>query len=348
MRPVDVSIVGGGIFGLCAAWSCHQRGLSVRVFEAATLGAGASGGVVGALSPHMPDNWNPKKAFQFKALSQARSFWRSVEDVSGIDPGYRRVGRIIPLRSERALQLARSRIAEAGRNWDGTASFEVLERSGEVTGPFGVVHETLSAKLYPKLAIQSLGAALRRLGVQIVETAPVAPGKIEASRLTVVAAGHQSGQPAPALDGLVRGVKGQAALLSHVMPAGQPVLFDDGLYIIGHERHGTAVGSTSENSWTTDGTDEQLDALLARARNVLPALSAAPVLERWSGIRPRGPKPDPLLGQIDADTWVFTGGFKIGFGIAHALAETLADGLTGCPMDVPESFLLKSHLRGDR
>lgn len=51
----DVLVVGAGIFGLSCAWACIERGLSVVVAERAAPGAGASGGPVGALAPHLPE-----------------------------------------------------------------------------------------------------------------------------------------------------------------------------------------------------------------------------------------------------------------------------------------------------
>ena len=64
MASVDVTVRGGGIFGLACAWACAQRGARVRLIEARAIGAGSSGGLVGALSPHVPEQWNAKKQFQ--------------------------------------------------------------------------------------------------------------------------------------------------------------------------------------------------------------------------------------------------------------------------------------------
>ena len=71
MASVDVTVRGGGIFGLSIAWACLRRGARVRVVEPAAWGAGSSGGLVGALSPHVPEAWNPKKAFQLESLLMA-------------------------------------------------------------------------------------------------------------------------------------------------------------------------------------------------------------------------------------------------------------------------------------
>ena len=71
----EVTIYGAGIFGLSIAFTCLRRGAKVRVIDPNGPGAGASGGIVGALAPHVPENWNEKKAFLFESLVMAGSFW---------------------------------------------------------------------------------------------------------------------------------------------------------------------------------------------------------------------------------------------------------------------------------
>lgn len=56
MARVDLTVRGGGAFGLCIAWEAARRGARVRLIETVAIGAGASGGIVGALSPHVPEN----------------------------------------------------------------------------------------------------------------------------------------------------------------------------------------------------------------------------------------------------------------------------------------------------
>jgi len=58
MAIADVTVRGAGVFGLSVAYACAQRGAKVRVIDPRGVAAGASGGIVGALAPHVPENWN--------------------------------------------------------------------------------------------------------------------------------------------------------------------------------------------------------------------------------------------------------------------------------------------------
>ncbi|MEM7191005.1 MAG: FAD-dependent oxidoreductase, partial [Pseudomonadota bacterium] len=127
-----------------------------------------------------------------------------------------------------------------------------------------------------------------------------------------------------------------------------PLLYDHGLYIVPHVGGTVAVGSTSEKQFDApDDTDAQLDDLIQRARSVCPALADAPVIERWAGVRPKPPGREPVIGPIPGTRhWMATGGFKIGFGIAHLagdiLVEIIRQEQPSTPL--PETFLPVSHL----
>lgn len=341
----DVTVMGGGIFGLSVAWACARRGARVRLVEREAIGAGASGGVVGALAPHVPENWNAKKAFQLDSLLMAEAFWAGVHEVGGVDPGYARTGRIQPVLPG-GEALARDRATGARELWRGEAEWHVLERApafapASETGLW--VHDSLSALLHPARACAALAAALRAHGVELV----IGAGQ-EAPRGPVVWATGSAGLAELSADlGRSVGVpvKGQAALL-RFEARGAAQIFAEGLHIIPHHDGTVAIGSTTEREFDGLGTDGQLDALIERAARVVPLLHGAPVTRRWAGLRPRARSRAPMLGAWPgrAGHFVANGGFKIGFGMAPGVAEVMADLVLEGTDRVPEGFRVEDSL----
>jgi glycine/D-amino acid oxidase-like deaminating enzyme len=343
-RP-DLTVRGAGIFGLSIAWEAARRGARVRVIETVRIGAGSSGGVVGALAPHVPGQWNEKKAFQLESLLMAQAWWGAVDAESGLSAGYARTGRLQPLADDRAVAAARARGVEAASLWQGRAVWQVIPATGgwQPDSPTGwLVHDTLTARLNPRPALASLAAAIRARGGDI------GPGDQDVVGPVIWATGT-AGLEALSVD-LGRpvggGVKGQAALLAYNAPA-LPQLFIDGLHIVPHSDGTVAIGSTSERQWSDPaGTDDQLEALIRRARAACPALAGAAVLDRWAGLRPRSASRAPMLGPWPGKEaqFIANGGFKIGFGVAPKVAEVMADLVLDGVDRVPVAFRVEASL----
>lgn len=345
MAIADLTIRGAGIFGLSIAYSCARRGAKVRVVDPGGIAAGASGGIVGALAPHVPELWNAKKAFQFDSLLMAETFWAEIADRSGLSPGYGRTGRLQPVADAQALSLARQREASAAELWQGRASWKVIraEEAGSwaPASPSGwLVHDTLTARIHPRRACEALAKALKTLGCEFLNEAPQSGPEIWATG----AAGLQDlsaklerpvGMP----------IKGQAALLQ-LDQAEAPQLFVEGVHVVPHQDGTVAIGSTTEREYQDLTTDTQLDEVIATARAAIPALAHAPVILRWAGLRPRAKSRAPMLGEhpLRPDTWIANGGFKIGFGMAPKIAEIMADLTLEARDTIPTEFKIEASL----
>jgi len=136
-------------------------------------------------------------------------------------------------------------------------------------------------------------------------------------------------------------VKGQAATFGGVDARDMPLIFGEGTYVIPHANGEIAVGSTTEKEWDQPfETDEKLDQVIANALQVCPALRHGKILNTWAGLRPRGRKPDPILGPVTGPKGYFvaTGGFKIGFGIAHVAGDILGKMIAKEPFELPKQF----------
>lgn len=334
MARVDLTVMGAGIFGLSIAWEAARRGARVRVIEAAGVGAGASGGLVGAMSPHVPEHWNPKKAFQLQSLLMAEGWWAVVAAASGCATGYGRTGRLQGLADQAAVDLARARAVSARSLWGDAAVWRVRQCLGVAWEPASasgwLVEDTLSARVQPKAALAALVAAIRASGGEVLVGSGVVEGR-------VIWATGVAGLQALGAGG---GVKGQAlAVQFAALDAAQ--LFVAGLHIVPHADGTVAIGSTSESQWedpqAVDGLGE---ALLARAVAALPVLAGAAVVARWAGVRPRAASRAPLLGAWPGrpGQFVANGGFKIGFGMAPKVAEVMADLVLEGRDAVPDGF----------
>lgn len=336
----DITIRGAGIFGLSVAWACCNRGARVQVIDPHGPGAGASGGLVGALAPHVPENWNAKKQFQFESLLMAAPFWADVEAAGGLSSGYGRTGRLQPIGDAHHLALAEARSHTARDLWQDQAIWQVRPVDAFGTwappSPTGlVIHDTLSARLHPRQACDALTAALRARGVSISRDGPDqgrvlwATGAQDLDRISQ-ARGRLFGA----------GIKGQAALLD--LDAGPvPQLFADTLHIIPHADGTVAIGSTSEREYTEPTTtDDLLDDILIRAMRAVPILQGARVIARWAGLRPRSRSRAPVLGAhpLFPDQFIANGGFKIGFGMAPKVAVVMADLMLENRDSIPPDF----------
>lgn len=361
--------------GLWAAVHAERLGIETLLVDAGRLGQGASGGLLGALMPHMPDKWSEKKQFQFDALVSLEDEIAAMEAETGLAAGYRRSGRLMPLPKPHLHKIALGHSQDAETHWHhGERRFHwhVLEAApvdgwiDPAAGDSGFVFDTLAARVAPRAFIRVLTGFLDRakhvrlaegLEIQSIDPdrgiATTREGTICFSRC-ILSSGHRS---FPLLDGLTPGrhsllgqpVKGQAALLKADVDLGSPVIFRDGLYIVPHEGGLVAVGSTSENRFDDPvSTDGQLDKLLTAARTMAPELADAEVVERWAGLRPKAIDRDPMVGAHPDHPRLIalTGGFKVSFGLAHRLAEAaIREAMEiPCSFKLPEGFALSHHI----
>lgn len=348
-RIPDVLIVGAGVLGLWAARHAILRGETVALVEKRHVGAGASGGFLGALMPHMPDSWNPKKQHQYDGLSSIGDAVSALEADTGLSCGFRRCGRIMPLTHAKILKQVGRRIQGAFENWHDRYEMKICDKDAypdwlsPELAPEGIQQDTLSARINPRAYLSALDAFVRPRG-EITEGKAVTQISVK-HRQVVLSNGERhsagrivfaNGWEAYTLlqpfmndinDGepIGRGVKGQAVLLEHVHDDRLPIVYHDGTYVVPQEGNRIAVGSTSHNTWSgpPDAFDTADMAFYRKAIELVPAIEGAPIIARWAGVRPRntlkGRGTSPWFGPVPGCEGVsaLIGGFKITFGLAH-------------------------------
>jgi glycine oxidase len=357
-KQPDVLIIGAGIMGLWAARHAMGEGLDVVVIEKRQVGAGASGGFLGALMPHLPERWDRKIKFQFDALREIDRAVAALESDTGVDCGFRRCGRLMPIVHEQTLALVEHRIAGARKHWSGEFAIEHLTSPfvepaaagwlSEAAAPFGAMYDNFSARIDPRSYLYAL-ATYVRAGGEIIEGAAVreliphetavvmADGARMAAGRIVIACGWEA---YPLLEPFMMelsegaseigcGVKGQAVLLESRHADDRPILYGDGSYVVPQRGDRVAIGSTSIRDWQSgpyaaSDFDPDDQGFIDRALKLAPSLRSAPVIERWAAVRPRntmaGRGTGPYFGPVPGcrNLHALLGGFKIGLGIAHA------------------------------
>jgi len=357
----DVLVVGAGVFGLWAARHAIRAGKRVLVLEKARVGAGASGGFMGALMPHMPDRWSAKKQFQFEALTSLPEAIAQLEADTGISCGYRRCGRLMPLTHAGMADVVAARSAGAAANWGGRFRLEHLPPGqgpagwpDERAAPFGLQWDDLSARIDPRGYLSALAAFVRahgelREGTEVVSIdpargrVPLADGSAVVAGEIVVANGWEAYrllQPfmadlAISPGGPIgRGVRGQAVLAEFSHADDLPMLFHDGAYVVPQAGNRVAIGSSSVEDFdpAPDGSAGAFDpgdtAFHARALQLVPALREARIMELWAGIRPRnmlaGRGTEAFMGKVPGheNLAALIGGFKTGLAVGHVAGVT--------------------------
>ena len=206
------------------------------------------------------------------------------------------------------------------------------------------VFDTLSARINPTVACFSLARAIQKKG-GVFE-----PHLKKYSNIrTVWATGvHDLERISKFTNVKFRtAVKGQAALFN-LNRVDYPQVYANSIHFVPHSNGTFAVGSTSENEFSSSNTtDERLERLIENSMSIIPELRRLEPIKRWADVRPRSESRAPIVGKhpmIEGD-YIVNGGFKIGLGMAPELARVLISLIFDGIDQVPEAFKPKVKFR---
>ena len=352
----DVIVIGGGVIGLLCARELRQRGRDVTLLERDRPGRQASWASAGILSVAAPQDESPAARLKRLSAELYPGLVAELRDESGVDAEYTWHGQLVPAFSEtevRELRLEAALERSLGLETEFLQAPDLrpLEPS---LGP-SVVGGQLrpGGQIDNRRLCRALEIANRRAGVKIVSGAAATAvirlgdgvtgvrtlaGEFLAP-VVVNAAGSWSGQvsgcepvaPVAPQRGEILALDQSAVGLTRVVTKrNDPYLVPraDGRLIVGATRQ--YVGYDS--SFTAGG----LAWLLSEAISMIPALSACPVQELWTGFRPNSMDGLPLIGQGALEGLFFaTGHGPSGIAPAPATARLLAALVEGEPPPVP-------------
>lgn len=329
-----VAVAGAGIIGLTCAFELCQRGHSVTLFDPAAPTDTTSWAAAGMIAPAyelMLQGETPDEALTalcFESASLWQDFAARIHDASALPIGFNTRSTLAVARSEEELnrlEALGNRLKSMGREsrW---LSLSSLSRdhgvSPRVAGGMLLPddHQVDNRRLLTVLrkTLVELGASFVSQSVQTADDL-AAHGKFDA---VVWARGARE----TTTEGVV---KGQALSLEPLADGPvRTVRFGSGYAVPKPDR--IIIGASSERDFKTPAVDTaRTNALLDAAIAVLPALSRAAVLERWTGFRPKGQGERPVIGPVHDGEFVAGAHYRNGVLLAPVTAKLIADQIEG-------------------
>jgi glycine oxidase len=349
----EVVVVGGGVMGLMTARELRMRGQDVLLLERDQPGrqaSWASAGIIGKTHRQLIDPVQAlirDGAYRFERLAE------ELREETAIDIQYVERGDLIPaLTDDEAAALAEETARMRGEGQECELVDGAAVRKAEPAVSEKIIAARLQAggQVENRRLCQALEYSCRRIGVRIevgrtVTEVLSAGGKVTGLRTlegdlpaesVVIAAGSWSGQ--------LRGVdpvlpvypqRGQILALGRrdvpmwrsVRPLGDPYIVPrpDGRVIVGATREDAGY----EASLTAKGVAWLLDS----AMELVPGLADSPILETWTGFRPKIADDHPAIGPTNIEgLYYITGHGPSGIAPAPASVDLLVAHMLGLKM----------------
>ncbi len=353
-HSADVVVIGGGVIGLTIARALALRGAGdVCLIERGSLGREASFAAAGMLAPQAEANAQDDFfTLACRSRDLYANFAASLRDETGIDIELDKTGTLY-------LALTYHDLVEIEKRfeWQRAANLPVeiltTAQTRELepcisSSVLGALRFPLDMQVENRRLLSALTNSVSRLGSAIVTETSVESVKIERGRISgvqtsrgfircekvIVAAGTWSGQiQVPRNASLkIEPVRGQMISFDARPQLTRHVIYSPRGYIVPRQDGRLLAGSTSEHAgFAKQVTAGGISTILANAQEISPAISNLPIVDTWSGLRPRAPDSLPVLGPCDEIGGLFyaTGHYRNGILLAPVTGELIAEAVGG-------------------
>ena len=341
----DVIIVGGGVIGLSIARSLAVVGRNVLLLDRGNPRDAASWAAAGILSAQSESD-SPGALFDL-CMASARlypSWIRELHEDSGVDPEYADSGLLFLASSEESycrLQRMAEWQRSTGLKAQELSAKEVISLEPRLTLPVvGAIHMPDECHVTPRRLLEALTGACAvkrveiRTGIRVLEIAR-ANTKVCGVRtatesfhapVVVIASGVRSAE----LNGLSPAIpvsprKGQIlSLVSNPPPFTRMIRWDHA-YMVPRRNGELVVGATNEDAgFDRSITPAGVGTLLQHAQQLSTHVSALPIGEMWTGLRPATPDGLPVLGKASVEGLIYaTGHYRNGVLLAPVTAAAV-------------------------
>ncbi len=351
MHSAEIVIIGGGVIGLAVARSLALRGATdICLIERSGLGREASFAAAGMLAPQAEAN--TRDDF-FTLANRSRemypNFAASLREETGTDVELNTAGTLYLALTYHDLVEIEKRYewqSQAGLSVEKLATAEAREIEPCINETvLGALHFPQDVQVENRRLLSALINSVSRLGIKIVTETCVESIGMKGDRVSgvktsggfiscekvVVAAGTWSSfiQIVPhKLAFAIEPIRGQMISFDARPQLCRHVIYTPRGYIVPRQDGRLLAGSTSEHAgFTKQVTAGGISTILASAQEISPAVANLPIVDTWSGLRPRAPDNLPVLGPCDEIAGLFyaTGHYRNGILLAPVTGELIAE-----------------------
>jgi glycine oxidase len=347
-RSVDVVIIGGGVIGLTIARALAQRGVrDVCLVERSSLGAEASFAAGGILAPQAEANARDE-FFELACRSRELypEFAAALNEESGIDVELDPTGTLYVAFTEGDLEEIEKRY-----EWQAKAGLAVEKLAPEQARELEpcIAESVRGALRFPddvqvenRRLLNALVNSIDKLGISVATETNVESLTVERGHVTglqtsrgvinsptvIVAAGTWSSTIEHSQTPKIEPVRGQMICFDAKPALARHVIYSPRGYLVPRRDGRLLAGSTSENAgFTKQVTAGGINHIINNALEISPRVSTLPIVDTWSGLRPRAADGLPVLGPCDEIDGLFyaTGHYRNGILLAPVTGELISE-----------------------
>ncbi|CAN5252650.1 FAD-binding oxidoreductase [soil metagenome] len=353
-KTAEVVIIGAGIMGCSIAYHLAERGLTdVVVIERDMIGRGATADAAGGIRQQFSTETN------IRLTQLSLKYWENFEERFGVDINFRQQGYLFLLTDPENVRVFKKNLAlqqslGVPARWVEPDEIAKLNPAISLEGVLGGTFCPRDGWADTSTSTMGFASAARRMGVRIIEEAPVTGIDVEDGRVTGVRAGEQwiSAPLVICCSGPQTNAVGKLAGLDlpiqphrrmsfitepfDLIPPTVPftIEFERSLYF--HpESTGFLFGMSNPDEPPSDNKSvdddwmyTNIEALIER----VPIFEDATVMRGWAGFYEITPDDNPILGHVPGLQGFivaagFSGhGFMQGPAIGRAISELVLDG----------------------